>query len=102
MPWFAGVDRKKIVWYPTVDPNACVRCGICMNCGKNVFEWGENGIPRVVRPYECIVGCTTCANLCLGNAISFPPLEDLREFYKKHKVWGAVKKELIKTGKIPT
>jgi MinD superfamily P-loop ATPase len=39
-----------------------------MNCGKNVFDWTEEGA-RVARPYDCQVGCSTCANFCLGNAI---------------------------------
>ncbi|MGC8765087.1 MAG: 4Fe-4S dicluster domain-containing protein [Brevinematia bacterium] len=93
MPWFAGVKREEIKWYPTIDPAKCVKCGICMNCGKSVFDWTKNGAV-VARPYSCVVGCTTCANLCLGNAISFPDLSELREFYKKNNIWSKVKKVL--------
>jgi len=49
----------------------------------------------VVRPDQCIVGCTTCANLCRGRAIFFPSLEELREFYREHKLWDAVKRALM-------
>ncbi|MCJ7738711.1 MAG: hypothetical protein MUQ10_15600 [Anaerolineae bacterium] len=28
-----------VKWYPTVDPDKCVTCGMCMNCGKGVYDW---------------------------------------------------------------
>jgi NAD-dependent dihydropyrimidine dehydrogenase PreA subunit len=100
MPWFAGLPREQIHWQPTIDDKKCVRCGMCMNCGRRVYEWRE-GRPVVVRPQECIVGCTTCANLCRGDAISFPPLADLRAFYRDHRVWDAVKRALIEENVLP-
>ncbi len=101
MPWYAKVKREEIVWFPLIDPEKCVKCGICMNCGKNVFTWGEDGKPFVAQPLECVVGCSTCANLCMGDAITFPPLDQLREFYRKNKIWAAVRRELVTAGKIP-
>jgi len=59
------------------------------------------GKPKVVRPYECVVGCTTCANLCLGNAISFQDIKTIRELYKKEGIWAKVKKQLKAKGIIP-
>jgi len=100
MPWFAGVPREQIHWHPTIDEKKCVRCGMCMNCGRKVYEWRGNR-PEVVRPDQCIVGCTTCANLCRGDAISFPPLAELRAFYRQHKVWDAVKQALREEGVLP-
>jgi len=100
MPWFAGVARDQINWEPTIDHEKCVRCGLCMNCGRKVYEW-QGEAPVVARPRECVVGCTTCANLCRGRAISFPSLEELREFYREHRVWDAVKRALIEEGVIP-
>ena len=100
MPWFAGIKRSEINWYPTINPERCTKCGMCMNCGKKVFEWTEEG-PKVVRPMECVVGCTTCRTLCEGNAIHFPSVCSVRELYKEHNVWEKVKEELIKQGKIP-
>lgn len=100
MPWFAGAPRERINWGPTIDPDTCVSCGMCMNCGKKVFDWID-GKPVVARYDSCVVGCTTCGNLCLSNAITFPPLEDVRDLYKEQKVWSKVKRELIKEGKIP-
>jgi formate hydrogenlyase subunit 6/NADH:ubiquinone oxidoreductase subunit I len=71
-----------------------------MNCGRKVFDWTEDG-PIVARPYECIVGCTTCANLCQGNAITFQKIIEIRKLYKKEDIWGKVKDRLKEEGKIP-
>jgi len=99
MAWLVGYPREKIDWFPTIDSGKCVRCGMCMNCGKRVFDWTKEGA-RVARPYSCIVGCTTCANLCLGNAISFPDIEMVREVYKREAVWSKVKKQLAEEGRV--
>ena len=99
MAWLVGYPRDKVEWYPTIDPDKCVKCGMCMNCGKNVFDWTEEGA-RVACPYDCQVGCSTCANLCLGNAITFPDIETVRELYKKKGIWAKVKKDLKEKGKI--
>jgi len=97
MAWLEGYPREKVEWYPTIDESKCVSCGMCMNCGKKVYEWVD-GKPKVVRPYECVVGCTTCANLCLGNAISFQDIKTIRELYKKEGIWAKVKKQLKAKG----
>jgi NAD-dependent dihydropyrimidine dehydrogenase PreA subunit len=99
MPWFAGIERTEINWHPAIDHDRCVKCGMCMNCGKQVYDWTEDG-PKVTRPMNCIVGCSTCANLCQGKCISFPSLEDLRQVYKQHGVWAKVKQELKAEGKV--
>lgn len=69
------------------------------NCGKNVYEWTAEG-SRVARPYQCVVGCTTCANLCLGNAIAFPDIKEVRDIYRREGIWAKVKKQLIEEGTI--
>ena len=99
MAWLTGYPREKVEWYPTVDPDRCVKCGMCMNCGKRVYEWTEDG-PKVVRPYDCIVGCTTCASLCAGRCISFPDVESIREIYRREGIWAKVKKQLTDEGKL--
>ena len=99
MAWLTGYPREKIDWFPTIDPQKCVICGICMNCGKAVYDWTEDG-SRVGRPYSCIVGCSTCANLCMGKAISFPDIEGVREIYRKEHIWAKVKKQLKEEGKL--
>ena len=99
MVWLAGYPREKIQWYPTIDDNKCVKCGMCMNCGGKVYKWSKDG-PVVDKPYNCVVGCTTCATLCQGNAISFPDKKALRELYQKEKIWTKVKKELKEEGRL--
>jgi len=99
MAWLVGYPRKKVKWYPTIDREKCAKCGMCMNCGKNVYDWTAQGA-KVVRPDQCIVGCTTCGNLCLGNAITFPEIRTVRELYKKEGIWANVKKELSEEGKL--
>lgn len=99
MAWLVGYPREKIDWHPTINYDKCVKCGMCMNCGRNVYDWTDEG-PVVARPNQCIVGCNTCANLCMGEAISFPDKETIREIYKREKIWPKVKKQLIEEGKI--
>ncbi|MCG2796261.1 MAG: 4Fe-4S binding protein [Actinomycetia bacterium] len=40
MPWLIGYPRDSIAWFPTIDPDECVKCGICMNCSKGVLRMG--------------------------------------------------------------
>jgi len=100
MPWLSGYPREKLNWHPTIDSAKCVKCAMCMNCGKNVFEWTDDG-PVVARPNACVVGCSTCATLCQGRAISFPDSEQIRKLYREHRIWKAVRQALEEEGKIP-
>ena len=86
-------------WYPTVDPDKCVKCGMCMNCGRGVYDWTEAGA-QAARPFDCVVGCNTCANLCLGEAISFPDIAAVRALYKREGIWAKVKQRLQEEGKL--
>lgn len=80
IPWW-GIERKKIEWYPTINYDLCATCGICfITCGRRVFDWDkEEGKPIVARPYNCMVGCSTCATLCPCNAIEFPSKEYIKK-----------------------
>ena len=99
MAWLTGFPREKVEWFPTIDSAKCVKCGMCMNCGKNVYDWTNEGA-KVARPYNCVVGCQSCANLCLGNAITFPDVASVRQLYKKEGIWAKVKKQLEEEGKL--
>jgi len=99
MAWLTGYPREKINWFPTIDQKKCVKCGMCMNCGKDVYDWTNEGA-KVARPYNCVVGCQSCANLCLGNAITFPDVASVRQLYKKEGIWAKVKKQLEQEGKL--
>ncbi|MCD6405894.1 MAG: ferredoxin family protein [Planctomycetes bacterium] len=99
MAWLTGYPREKVDWAPIVDQDKCVKCGMCMNCGKKVFEWTRNG-PKVVRPEVCVVGCRTCGNLCMSNAITFPDIANLRDLYRREGIWAKVKTQLQEEGKL--
>jgi NAD-dependent dihydropyrimidine dehydrogenase PreA subunit len=55
MAWLIDFPREKVNWAPKIDLDKCVKCGMCMNCGKDVYDWSENG-PTVARPNSCVVG----------------------------------------------
>ncbi|MGQ9665551.1 MAG: 4Fe-4S dicluster domain-containing protein [bacterium] len=81
------IPREKIPWFPTIDYDKCMGCMECFNfCHNGVFEWdGEKNQPVVKNPYNCVVGCSACKNLCAGDAISFPTMQELREIINKIK-----------------
>jgi len=79
------IDRTKIDWFPTIDDEKCIGCGECFHfCKNGVFAWDEaNNRPRVVHPYQCVLGCSACANLCAQGAIRFPTKQELRDMIAK-------------------
>ena len=89
MPWFSGVRRDEIDRGPSIDPDKRVSCSICLTCGKGVFAW-EASKSRVERRDDCVAGCMTCANLCHGNAVTFPPVADLRKTSRDKGIRPAV------------
>jgi len=91
-----GIPREEINWHPTVDPELCIGCGICvLNCGRNVYQFDyEKNVAVVARPLNCLVGCTTCQNTCPQHAISFPPLSYIHKLIKKNKVIQRSREEL--------
>ncbi|MGQ4832582.1 MAG: 4Fe-4S dicluster domain-containing protein [Candidatus Asgardarchaeia archaeon] len=94
--WF-GVPRKKIPWYPKIDPGQCIGCGLCAAvCGRGVYKYDFDAHrPIVVKPYNCLVGCQTCANLCPVGAIEFPRPETLKKYIAEYKIFNKVR-ELLK------
>ena len=91
-----GISRETIVWNPTVDGKKCIGCGMCVTgCGRKVYGFDyERKKPVVLRPSNCMVACVTCANTCLQEAISFPPVEGVRELIRKEKVLARAMDEL--------
>ncbi|MBI4279954.1 MAG: ferredoxin family protein [Armatimonadetes bacterium] len=77
----SSIPREKIPWYPTIDPDACIGDQVCLDfCKNGVFEWDEEGNhPVAEHPYNCVVGCSACMELCPVQAITFPTRETLRQ-----------------------
>ncbi len=83
-----GLSRKEIDWSPSIDYDKCATCGICfVTCGRRVFDFDKDQKRIVVaRPYNCMVACQTCANLCPTNAISFPDVKYIKILVARNKV----------------
>ena len=47
-----------------------------------MFEQGEESV-RVVRPYNCVVGCSSCQSVCPSGAIRFSDMRQFIEALKK-------------------
>ena len=79
------IPRDKIPWFPTIDYDECVGCMECYNfCRNNVFTWDEaKNRPIVKNPYNCVLGCSACTQLCPAEAISFISSEELRKIIRK-------------------
>ncbi|MEF3191851.1 MAG: ferredoxin family protein [Campylobacterales bacterium] len=92
-----GIERTKIPWYPTVDTQACIGCELCfVTCGKNVYtmEFIDHKRKAIVQnPYTCVVGCTTCANICPTHAITFPDPVIVLNAEREYKIFSTVHKE---------
>ena len=78
--WY-GIPREQIQWYPIIDPGRCDGCGKCVEfCKNDVLRLiGEPLRAEVANPFNCLVGCNSCASKCPSDAIQFPPREILRK-----------------------
>ena len=93
-----GVPRQAIPWFPQVDPEACIGCELCfVTCGREVYEIempdGKHRQAVAERPYNCMVGCSTCAMVCPTQAIAFPGREVVWGVEKEFKIFNTVRKE---------
>lgn len=88
-----GIPRREVRWFPTVDPDACIGCGLCyVTCGRGVYDM-EGKTAVAARPYECMVGCSTCATVCPVEAISFPGRDLIWKAEREHKIFRLVRQE---------
>ncbi|MFZ1082801.1 MAG: ferredoxin family protein [Candidatus Kryptoniota bacterium] len=88
-----GIPRKEIPWFPTLDEEACIGCGLCyVSCGREVYEYDDkNRHVDVPRPYNCMVGCSTCATVCPTQAISFPQRDAVWKMEREFRIFGIVR-----------
>jgi len=81
-----GIPRNKIDWFPSINYDKCISCMTCVNfCTHGVYA-EKCGKPKVVKPKNCVVGCTGCDHVCKQKAVSHPPKSYLRKLMKKYSV----------------
>lgn len=92
------MPRESIPWYPTVDEKKCIGCGLCfVTCGRNVYEIVDKKA-KVENPYDCLVGCSTCATVCPIGAISFPDKDMIQKLQREYAILKVVGTEKTKKG----
>lgn len=93
-----GIEGDEITWHPTVVAERCVGCGLCVtSCGRRVYAFDyERNLPVVIAANACMVGCTTCATLCVRDAIEFPLRGYARDLVRQHKLLRKSKGELLR------
>jgi NAD-dependent dihydropyrimidine dehydrogenase PreA subunit len=88
-----GIPRREIPWFPTVDTDTCIGCGLCfVTCGRGVYDM-QNWKAQAAKPYECMVGCSTCATVCPTSAIRFPEKALVHRVEREHKIFKIVQEE---------
>ena len=75
---YPAIYRDKFPWYPKIDYRRCLKDLTCMNfCPHGVFEWDpKSHRPLVAHPYNCVPGCTSCADQCKMRCITLPSEEE--------------------------
>lgn len=86
---YEGIPRKKIPWYPIIDYEKCITCGKCVEfCHNRAFDFEEkDGKKRTVvkNPYNCVVFCRGCEEICPAGAISHPSEEETQKIIQELK-----------------
>ena len=79
------IPRDKVDWYPTIDHDACINDRACLDfCKNEVFTWSEaESRVEVEHPLNCVLGCTSCAQICPVEAILFPDPAELKRTLRR-------------------
>ena len=57
------------------------------SCGRGVYAFDyERNRPTAIAPRQCMVGCTTCATICLQDAIEFPSRGYIRGIIRRNRL----------------
>ena len=84
---YKGISREKIPWYPTIDYAKCVSCGKCVDyCKLDAYSFegsGERQRSVVKKPYNCVVLCKGCQDICPSGAISHPSRKKTVDIIRK-------------------
>ncbi len=86
-----NIPREEIPWFPVINQDLCDNCGTCIDfCSNGVFALDDIET-KVVAPFNCVVGCSSCQLQCPKEAIHFPSkdelvkvLGELRPKYSRH------------------
>ncbi len=74
---YKGIPRDAIPWFPKVDSKKCSGCSSCVEfCSQGVFTF--DGKSHVTKPYNCVVGKSSCRAFCPERAITFPTYAELK------------------------
>lgn len=58
-------------WYPIINEEDCIECGICTaRCKKDVYDTTTMP-PKVIQPDNCSFMCECCGSKCPVNAITY-------------------------------
>lgn len=86
---YEGVPRNKIPWYPIIDYEKCIGCGKCVEfCHNSVFDIEEKDGEKktiVKKPYNCVVFCRGCEDICPADAITHPSEEETQQIIDELK-----------------
>jgi NAD-dependent dihydropyrimidine dehydrogenase PreA subunit len=87
---YKGIPREEIPWFPKVDEKRCSGCSSCVEfCTQSVFSF--DGKSHVIKPYNCIVGNSSCRSFCPEKAISFPTTAELKNTLSRLKDQSGLK-----------
>ena len=83
-----SLPREKIPWFPMINPDLCIGDQDCINfCKNDVLAFDEDTFKAIVaKPYNCVVGCDSCAKLCPQDAIHFPDQGELRATIRQLRI----------------